>query len=150
MGWRTHGVRGRDHWYLDALSDVTLTPLHLGLITQLNDSPCSCMHTSYSAPSSSLTYKVRREDSGWGWVKGVTWSDLLLESYLKSPSAIGSRSYSRLKAKGKEKSLNVHVNMEKCTKTDKREGGMGGGGRRYWVKGGAMGCSTCSAVLGPW
>lgn len=57
-------------------SDITSTLFDLGVITQLDEGPCSCMlacsECLLSITLVSSTYKVRREGRGWRGVKGVT------------------------------------------------------------------------------
>lgn len=88
-----------EHWWpwLNILSDTTLTLHDLGLITQLNDRPCSCTACSWWVSPPPHPHRHTRSGGNTGGVarlrvKSVTWLDLLLESYLKSPSAIRSRS----------------------------------------------------------
>lgn len=117
------------------LSDTTLTLRHLGLITQLNDRPCSCTARLWWVSPPPRPHRHTRSGGNMGGVvrlrvKSVTWLDLLLESYLKSPSAIRSRS--RLSP------VNVCVCREAVRGPERRADGTVGDP------------FTCSVVLNDW
>lgn len=124
------------HWWPrpNILSDTTLTLRHLGPITQQNDRPCSCTARSWWVSPPPRPHRHTRSGGSMGGavrlrVKSVTWLDLLLESYLKSPWAIRSRS--RLSP--------VNVCVQRQWGEDRKEG-----------RGTFADPFTCSAVLDNW